>query len=330
MAGGDSTKTTMNARMRWPVETSVTGKPFFLSSGRGLTQRKCACGRSPYAGGECAECRAKVLPRRDASTSARPGYDFGSVRLHRDPIAVISGATPATGQPKPPTVFETPTQVSKEERVRFSKNKSVCLEPRSFEVEHGVCRNEANKATGLMAISFQGRGKTRFYGGTKQPFAAGERETAPDGKKCDCDCMLYRQFIRAIAFQRPPGTTAFQSIPRLTSGAIRGGLPANGQWHREDAPIYSGDCDCITSYRGCEQRYCDEPGVLNTTPGTDVLLRYNFNLQVWDVCEQKAVDEKHLTLTIAGDQAPRAIEWDPGWLPLRQDHIAIFAAFRPT
>jgi len=294
-------------------------------------QRRCACGGSAPAGGECAGCRAKRLGQRGGSGGVLPARDFGSVPVHRaatTEAAVIGGASPPSVQPKPPTVFETPTNVSKEERVRFSKNKSVCLVPNSFEVEQGVCRNDANKATGLMTISFQGRGKTRFYGGTKQPFAAGESETEADGKKCDCDCMLYRQVIRAIAFERGPGTTAFQRIQRLASGAIPGGLAANGQWQREDTPIYSGDCGCRTSYSGCEHRYCDEPGVLDAH-GSEWLLRYNFNLQIWDICEQKAVDEKHLTLTIAGDEAPRAIEWDPGWLPLRQDHISIFAAFRP-
>ena len=295
-------------------------------------QRKCACGGSAPVGGECAECRAKRLGQQNVSGGVLPAHDFGRVPIHYGAAAegaVIGGATPAVGQPKPPSVFEIPAKVSKEERVRFSKNKSACLAPNSFKVEQGICRNDADKATGLMTISFQGRGKTRFYGGTKQPFAAGERETEAGGKKCDCDCMLYRQWIRAVAFERRPGTTGYQTIPRLTSGAIPNGLPANGQWHQEDSPIYSGNCPCRTSYAGCEHQYCDEPGVLNMARGTEVLLRYNFNLQIWDICEQRAVDENHLTLTIAGDEAPRAIEWDPGWLPLRRDHISLFAAFRP-
>lgn len=342
-------------------EPTTARSPVVQSSlfSRPRRQRKCACGGFAPAGGECAECQAKKrLAQRQAlngesfstpppptetvsrpigaetgaSTMAEPAHDFGSVRVRRGTAteaAVIGGAPPpAAGRPRPRSLFQTPTNVSKDHRVRFSKNKSVCLVPDSFNVETRICRNNADRATGFMAISFQGRGKTRWYGGTKQPFAAGERETT-DGKVCDCDCLLYRQFIRAVAFQRMSGAAAFQRIATLTSGAIPGGLPANSQWHREDSPIYGGQCDCVANYDGCERRYCDEPGFLSGLRGSEVLLRYNFLLQVWDMCEQKSVRERRLTLTIAGDAPPRVIEWDPGWLPLSQDHISISAAIAP-
>ncbi len=105
----------MNARMRWPVKTSVTGKPFFLPPRHVLIQRKCACGKTSGPTGECEQCLQQRESRTDRSAEIPPivhevlnspgrpldadsrgfmeprfGYDFGHVRVHTDAKAAES------------------------------------------------------------------------------------------------------------------------------------------------------------------------------------------------------------------------------------------------
>src|SRR6185312_14488644 len=93
--------------------------PSFTPVSSGLLQRKCACGGSPSAGGECSECRQKKLQRKAASNDQTPsippivhdvlrspgqpldegtralleprfGHDFSRVRVHTDGRAAES------------------------------------------------------------------------------------------------------------------------------------------------------------------------------------------------------------------------------------------------
>lgn len=103
------------------VKAKATSPPSVTHVSSGLLQRKCACGGSPVAGGECAECQKKRLDlqRREADnggtrtappivhevlrSSGRPldestrtlleprlGHDFSRVRVHTDSQAAES------------------------------------------------------------------------------------------------------------------------------------------------------------------------------------------------------------------------------------------------
>ena len=235
------------------------------------------------------------------------------------------GATfPAIQRQRPPD-FDVAAGDPSYEGPRFTRRRAACLEPNRVAVETTVGPNNQNQTQGFLKIDFRGRGRTRWKGGKQHYFGTGGWEKM-DGRVCDCDCMLYRQFIRGVAFSRAQGSTAYQQSATLTSG--RTSLPADGQWHQEDALEHSRRCGSEATWHGCKRQYCDEPGVnAGAANGLEILLRYNFLLQVWDLCQEEAVSEERRTLTIAGDTAPRAVVWDENWLPLRPDHIAIFAAF---
>ena len=241
-----------------------------------------------------------------------------SPRISLQGAAPASLATSSTEpEEKRPELFDQSSRSSaKEAGVRFAKRKAACVVPDSFAITMATHQNDQNAATGLLQIAFKGRGKTRYPHGTQELFAFGKRQRNADGQVCDCDCMIYRQYIRAIAAQRLPGQSTFQPIGQMKSGHRI--IPVDQQWHHEDISTIPG-----YSTHGCERDFEDHPGFDNgTKTGVGVLLRYNFLLQIWDICKQKSVKESHQTLTIAGDTPPRLIRWTPGLKPLNIDDIS--------
>lgn len=176
-------------------------------------------------------------------------------------------------------------------------------------------RNDRESATGRLRSEFEAHGSTRHHAGADQFFAVGPREKDAQGKVCDCDCMTYRQYIRGVAFSRGPGSARFSAETQI--GSTHWILPLDGQWHEENTSTI-----VRRSNRGCWQDYEDHPGVVHTGGnGKMWLARLNFLLQVWDLCTQRAVRESQQTLTVGGDEPPRSIEWDGGWLPLTREAI---------
>lgn len=113
----------MSTRQFISLERTAATPPSFAPVRSGLLQRKCACGGTPGAGGECEMCRKKRVQRKVAEPStlnhqhcevlpivhevlrspgqsldpgigafmeARFGYDFSQVRIHTDERAVQS------------------------------------------------------------------------------------------------------------------------------------------------------------------------------------------------------------------------------------------------
>jgi len=223
----------------------------------------------------------------------------------------VQGADPR------PQAFDAPHGDARAAGVRFAGRKAVCLVPGSFRITMDEHRNDESRATGRLQFVFRAQGLTRHRGAPDQPFAFGPRDKDAQGKVCDCDCMTYRQHIRGVAFRRGPADAHLQAEPQIVSGHRV--LPLDAQWHKEDTSTILG-----RSAHGCEHEYEDHPGVVDTRGnGTMWLARLNFLLQVWDHCTQRAVRESQQTLTIGGDEPPRSIEWDGGWLPLTRDDIRL-------
>lgn len=178
-------------------------------------------------------------------------------------------------------------------------------------------RNDAARATGRLHFAFRAEGLSRHYGGAHQPFASGPRERDAQGKLCDCDCMAYRQYIRGAAFSREPSDAHFSAETKIRSAHWE--LPLDGNWHEENTSTIVG-----RSAHGCDREYEDHPGVTHTRGnGTMWLARLNFLLQIWDHCTQRTVREPQQTLTVGGDEPPRWIHWDRGWLPLTREAIRL-------
>ncbi len=312
-----------------------------------LVQRKCACGGASKLGEQCPECEKKKLlggnvlqaqPRLKISQSNdkhgqeanRSADEVMQMPKMLQPGMLLAGAsTNAVGhqvelsnqfgmgeldnarnsEDGRSTETILPFGNSKKAGVRFSKNKEVCLDPGSFIITMGEHQNDSQAATGLLKFSFKASGKSRFTNGTQQLFSFGKKMKGPNGLRCDCDCMAYRQFIRGIGFFRNPGEP-LQKIGEITSGHSK--LPLLEQWQKEDISTIFGK-----SIFGCERDFEDHPGIeSNASVGTDVLVRLNFLLQVWDMCQQKAVKESQQTLTISGDQIPKKMKWEAGSRPL--------------
>ncbi|MEL6353625.1 MAG: hypothetical protein AAFR58_18015 [Cyanobacteria bacterium J06627_28] len=300
-------------------------------------QRKCSCDKPIQTAGKCNDCQrkslvtqrsfndrtashpkppilhetlAKPLPRRIATSN------HSELSLQGSPAATQSGNSTEQGDPeKRPKSFDAPGVSAKEMGVRFAKNKAACVLPNSFAITMATHQNDETAATGLLQIEFKGRGKTRYPSGMQELFSFGKRQFNADEKVCDCDCMMYRQYLRGIAAKRLPGQSQYTPIGQITSGNKV--IPADQQWHSEDTSTIQG-----LSPTGCDLDYEDHPGVYKgAEAGIGVLLRYNFLLQIWDSCQQKAVKESHQTLTIAGDTPPRWIHWDFGLKPLNINNI---------
>ena len=68
-----------------------TSAPQFTRRPFASLQRKCACGGSGSAGGECAECKRKRNLRQGASGEVmHVAHNFGLVRVHDDHMAAVS------------------------------------------------------------------------------------------------------------------------------------------------------------------------------------------------------------------------------------------------
>ena len=228
-------------------------------------------------------------------------------------------------QRKRPSAFDAPAGDPNYEGPRFTRRRSVCLEPGSFAVDLEGGPNDENQAQGHLKIDFQLRGRTRWRGGSQHYFGRGGWKEKEDGKFCDCDCAVYRQFIRGVAFTRGQGTTDLQKVETIKSGRMWE-MPLDGHWHQEGDLEHSRRCGSDATWHGCKRQYCDEPGVAQAAAqGTEILLRYNFLIQIWDLCQEKAVREERRTLTIAGETPPRTIKWDQGWLPLNKNDISALA-----
>lgn len=241
--------------------------------------------------------------------------------LRKSPCACGGGCPRCRASPslqgadaRPPT-FDTPRGDAKAAGVRFAGRRAACPAPYGFRITMDTNENDVSAATGRLHVAFTGEGLSRFHGGTQQPFAFGTRGKNDEGKVCDCDCMTYRQHIRGVAFRRGPADAAFQAETQIVSGHRV--LPLDGQWHEEDVSTIIG-----RSAQGCEHEYEDHPGVIDAQGnGTMWLVRLNFLLQVWDRCMQRSVRESQQTLSVGGDEPPRWIHWDGGWLPLTREDL---------
>ena len=265
-----------------------------------ITRKRCACGRPMGPTGECAECRRRSLAGAENRESAAPE--------ERSPEFDRSKATAA------------------DEGVRFfAGRKTACLAPGGMQITLGSAQNDDSAALGNIDVLYKGIGRTRYIdeSGTARLFARGRRIKSPDKKTCDCDCMMYRQFLRGVAKVKPADQAEFQPVTQITSGKYTRTL--DGSWFEEDVSTI-----CQNPLHGCDRGPCvDRPGITeNATPGIDVAIRYNFLMQVWDRCQQKAVEEQKHTLTILGNKPPRVIEWKDGWLSLQALNSPLSRAVR--
>jgi hypothetical protein len=298
-------------------------------------QRQCACGEVTGSVGACNERQYKDLalqkrfPNR-AESNQRPPILHEAVSMPDQSGISIQGTSPAsqagnaTGQEekkKRPELFDSSSGNAQEAGVRFSDKKAVCIPSNGLDIKTGIYKNNDELVQGSLRINYKAEGKSRYVhqkgtGETKLIFARGKRQMTPDGKICNCDCMSYRQYIRAIASVRPLGQSTYQPLKEV--GTRGGPIAADQQWHMDDATSIPGEEDVL----GCERNFKDNPGVTGgAKAGVGVLLRYNFLHQIWDICQQKPAKEVYQTLTIAGDTPPRIIKWDFGLKPLNLDDI---------
>lgn len=312
----------MQTSLQTTAKTDTTSASARPATGR-LLQRKCACGGSPGPSGECAACRRKRLlkpmrpPTRIRQAKSESRSQIAAQSPEEQRISLVGFSLPLAEEQKQENEsrtaeFDVPMGDPKRVGVRLAKHKAGCVVPNSFVVTLGTNENKSDEVTGLMAISFKGQGRTRYPGGYRDVFSFGKRMRNSSGKICDCDCMAYQQFIRGHAYVRSPGHSDFEQVRTFKSATET--LPLLPVWQRENISSILG-----ISTHGCERDYEDHPGIeTGAAPGYDIRLRYNFLLQIWDICQQKALKESRQTLTISGDTQPRTIKWEPGWQSLSE------------
>ena len=185
-------------------ERTLKQSDFLPSHSTSLSQ-KCTCGK---------------LVDSDAIT---PQVMHEAIQLHNYTGLSLQGGTSSVSshssvdetneEKKRPEAFDNPTRTSaKEMGVRFAKNKAACVLPNSFAITMATHQNDETAATGLLQIEFKGRGKTRYPSGMQELFSFGKRQFNADDKVCDCDCMMYRQYLRGIAAKRLPGQSKYIPI----------------------------------------------------------------------------------------------------------------------
>ena len=270
-------------------------------------RKRCSCGRPKGPAGECAECQRRSSAAKNSGSSSQSTADQQASMQF---AGAANGENSAAGE-RPPE-FDTSSATAAAEGIRFfAGRKTACLSPEGLQITLGTAQNDGSVATGQIDVSYKGTDRTRYIddSGTARLFARGKRIKGEDNKTCDCDCMMYRQFLRGVARVKTAGQPDFQPMTQITSGKYTGTL--DGSWFEEDVSTI-----CKNPLHGCGRGPCiDRPGITeNAAPGTDVLIRYNFLMQVWDRCQKRPIEERKHTLTIRGDTPPRSIEWSDGWL----------------
>jgi hypothetical protein len=314
----------MSTRLHIPDKPPAASAQRHMPSPFGSAQRECACGSSGSTGVECAECRKKRIASQhrasaqagrktspgDApevlnslrptlhassarSTESRAGHNFGKIRLfpagqaedtrskanrtEEEGIVVVAqtgaGAGSKAGAATPDGDTLGPTD----------NTKRTCLGERSLIWVGGPDQNTATAATGKSRV-------TAHLG------------TSPgDGADCDCNCGLFRQFIRG--FWRSGSPTAPK---QFDIGSCNNTITMNeSSWTEEHEACNPGGAPVSAT---CNRTYLDGPGFASgLSDGTFVELHLDLRYQMWDQCRGRPVATGDRRLRISGDRQPRNI-----------------------
>jgi hypothetical protein len=306
----------MSTRFQISMQRAPSRAAASPSASTGTQQRKCAsCNGSSSAGGECESCKKKKasqlqttgqIAARSSPPELRSGSDAVGLSLRPPPLAhnghhfgkvrVLSAGqaedTPAKPQEDEGEVVVVgqaagggggATTPDGNDLGSTDPTKKVCMAKRSLIWVGGPGQNSATAATGTSRV-------TAHLG------------TAPaGGANCDCNCGLFRQFIRG--FWRL-GTPA--SPKRHDIGSCGTNINMNeSTWTEEfeacnpgGAPI-SADCDRV---------YLDEPGFSSgLSDGTFAEVHLDLRYQLWDQCNGHEVETGDRRLRIRGDKHPRTV-----------------------
>jgi hypothetical protein len=306
----------MSMREQIPKKPVAAPPPFTLAP-FATVQGQCACGSTGSLVGECAQCKKKKttaqsrasaqagpktasVDAQDALSRLRPelhasppasaesgvGHNFGQIRVfpggqaedtaskeknkNEDVVVVGQGAAGAAtpdGNPLGAT----------------NAAKKVCMAPRSLIWYGGPDQNTATAA----------RGKSRVVAHLGTPPAG-----AAD---CDCNCGLFRQFLRG--FWRIGGPA---SPKRHDIGSCGTQIVMNeNTWTEEHEACNPGGAPIGAN---CARTYLDGPGFsAGLADGVSAELNLDLRYQMWDQCQGHEVETGDRRLRISGDHHPRAI-----------------------
>ena len=201
----------------------------------------------------------------------------------------------------------------------FKKLRTGCIKSGSIDVATGISQNDSTIVTGLLKVTYEGEGRTKFASGPSQSiFPKGKIQRNENGKYCFCDCMHYRQYIRGLGWEGSVGGSANRPIVE-DMDSYNVDFPLDGQWREEKMSPQNKGIN-----QDCKREFNDSPGITELENGADrpVMLRYNFYLQIWDACQQRELWHDVRTLTIGGSMPPRSILWSSHHQPLTRESIS--------
>lgn len=305
----------MNARSQAAVKSSRAVPTPSLPVRGGVLQRKCACGGTPGPTGGCAECRRKrggpqrlitgqashsdetavmnksslsVAQAQGAVLRSKTDHDFGH-SFGRTPVyRALSGQSDSkndvqeeeelagivvVGQTTPDGNTLGPTDPSSR----------TCLAPNRLIWVGGPGQNTATAATGRSRVT------------------ARLGSTPAGGADCDCNCGLFRQYIRG--FWRVGSSRAAK---RHNIGSCGNTITiSENAWTEEFEGCNPGGAPISAN---CSRIYLDAPGFsAGLSDGTFAQVHFDLRYQMWDQCRGRPVATGDRSLRISGDRHPRSI-----------------------
>jgi hypothetical protein len=194
--------------------------------------------------------------------------------------------------------------------------RAYCLKPGSFTVQTGRVPDKGF-AKGTHIIQFEGL-----------------KDQKSDGKRCACECGVYRQWISGTAEVIPPKdltetrTQLTQEMqkkdPKKTptdAEVLRAAEPKAKKitsigsckhpltLHENDFSEEAISCT-VQSKDPCIKKFIDQPGADSALPeGLYVNVQYRFKYEIWDACQGKSVQTQTSRLSIEGSKDPRSVTW---------------------